>query len=122
MVTRSLAEKAAEGTVGLILEAVAVGEEQDVLALERIAVHHLPDELEDGECLAGARRHEQQHAVVRPGRIATGSWRSPFPGRDGPLARDLVDVVARGKGCLPAIPIDADAQARDECLRASAGR
>src|SRR5439155_16721564 len=36
----------------------------DPVVLQDVAGEQLPDELEDGEGLAGARRHQQQHALL----------------------------------------------------------
>ena len=53
-----------EGPVGLILEAVSVGQEEHAIAGENAAGQELPDELEHGEGFAGAGGHQQQHPLV----------------------------------------------------------
>ena len=107
----------AEGTERLILEAIAVGEEQNVLAREGVAIHHFPDELEHGECLAGAGRFKKQGTV-------DSLSESPQRAEDrhvliGPhlFAVHLIEVIGGGKCTTPAIPVDGHAVAFDDVLR-----
>ena len=93
-----------KGSISLILEAVAVGEEEDVLPLERVAVHHLPDELEDGEGLASARGHQQKRTTFALGELPQGLGDGHFLVGTNLLARNLVDVETRSKGSSPSDP------------------
>ena len=53
-----------ERTVGLVLEAVPVGQEEHAIVRQDAPGQQLPHELEDGEGLAGARRHQQQEPLL----------------------------------------------------------
>ncbi len=84
-----------EGAVGLILEAVAVGEKQYVLPLESIAVHHFPNELEDNKGLTGTSGHEQQCPGSPLRELPKGLGNRHLLIGTNRLAGDLVDVVSR---------------------------
>ena len=98
-----------ERPVRLILEAVPVGQEEDAVAGEHAAGEELPHELEHGEGLAGAGRHQQEHplAVLREAveRLEDGH----FLVRPHPLAGHPILVPGRLEHRPPRTPDDVPA-------------
>jgi len=107
----------AESAVSLVLKVVSVRQEKDAVVAQDIPLNELPDELKNGERLAGARGHQQQNARDAPGKPQQRFENGQLLVRPDLLPRHLVNVPRRCECRLPPRPINGVAKSAEQVRR-----
>ena len=98
--------KGAERAVSLILQVVTVSKEKDAIITQDVSSNQFPNELKNGESLARASGHQQQHARNAQREVEHRLVDRHLLIRANLLSRDLVNVPRLVESGLPACPIN----------------